>query len=219
MKFYVISDSTEYGLAAANQINSAGHVALMSESISNDSRILLGDLRSNISSGYDIIMIICDNAKDLSISANKIGGVMAVVCKDRDDAVDAVSSTRANVVLIDSAKLDRRTLPSIINGLLAEQKAESKSEQKRQAPVARQKAPEYVPPAPSGPGMAEKAGSFLSGIKDKASNAASGIGKQQPAVKPKNVSRAQSGDGAISSIKKKGLSKSIKDAFGIIDDK
>ena len=212
MKIYVISDSTEYGVAAVNQINSSGNLGMLSEGISGDSRTLLGDLRANLGSGYDLIMLICDNAKDLAISANKIGGAMAVVCKDQDDATDAVSETRANVVLIPTNRLDRRTLSSIVSGLLIEEKGE-----RRKAASAKER---EVAQEPRGPPATEKVGSFLSGIKEMAGNATGGLNRLQPS-KPKAMKPAPkpqpSGDGIVKSVKSKGLMKSIKDTFGIED--
>ena len=212
MKIYVISDSAEYGVAAVNQINSSGNLGMLSEGVTGDTRMLLGDLRANLGSGYNLIVLICENAKDLAISANKVGGAMAVVCKDQEDATDTVSETRANVVLIPTNRLDRRALSSIISGLLIEEKVEH-----RKAASAKER---EVIQEPRAAQAQAKIGSFLSGIKEMAGNATAGLNKPQQS-KPKFVKPAPrmqpSGDGIVKSIKLKGLVKSIKETFGIED--
>jgi ribose 5-phosphate isomerase RpiB len=212
----VISDNQDYAVAALNYINSNGHTAIISETISEDAKSQLNDLRANIGSGFDIIIMLCANAKDLAISANKIGNSMAVVCKDQDDALEAIGETRANVIIIDTSKLDRRTLSSILSGLLSEVKAEAKKE----TPVRERRAqPErYVE---EGPGITERTGSFLSNIKNAAGDATSRL-TRPPAPKPitraKGAPKAPQGDGVIKSIKSKGLMKHLKETFGIIDE-
>ena len=158
---------------------------------------------------------------------------MAAVCKDRDDAVEAISQARANVILIDSTKVDRRILTSIVGGLLEGQEEEVKAPPRSrsapqaqrtvQAPKATQ--PQRVVQAPVAPAGPSRVGSFLSSIKDAANNATSGLNKQQamPAAKSvKPVARAQpqpqaNSDNFINSVKKKGLMQSLKDTFGIED--
>lgn len=224
MKVYVISDSAESSVMASNQINRSGHVALLSENVAEDSKNQLADLRANINSGFDVILMICGNAKDLAISANKIGGVMAVACKDHEDIVDAISETRANVIIIDSAKVGKSSMSSLVSAIVSGQKMEQKSDSKRVASSERETthAPKtvsvHIPKtiSASQDSAPEKTGSFLSSLKNAASNASSSISKQASRVKDA-ASPSDDGEGLVASIKKKGLAKSIKDTFGIED--
>jgi ribose 5-phosphate isomerase RpiB len=204
MKIYIISDSSEYAVAASNYINRNGHVAILSESITDDSKTMISDLRNNGAS-YDVTVMICPNAKDVAISANKVGGMAAVACKDYDDSSEAISETRANVIVINSAKLDRKLLDSILSGLLVDQKKPSSTKEREMAP-----APKAVQ-APS------RGGGFFSGIKDAANKVSNPV--EKPISKPaKQQSRPQpEGDGLVKSVKSKGLSKALKEALGIED--
>ncbi|MCW6160465.1 MAG: RpiB/LacA/LacB family sugar-phosphate isomerase [Candidatus Micrarchaeales archaeon] len=119
MKIYVISDSPEYAVTATNAINKAGHTAIMSETRSDDTRVLLNDLKANATSGFDMVLFLSQNAKDVALSANKLQGINAIACKDPEDAEEAVSDTRANVILVDSMKVSRKALTDILDAMLS----------------------------------------------------------------------------------------------------
>ena len=190
MKIYVISDSPEYAVSATNAINRAGHVAIMSETRSDDMRDLLNDLKTNATSGFDMVLFLSPSAKDVAISANKMAGINAIACKDPDDAEEAVSETRANVILVDSMKVSRKTLSDIIDAMLGSAKRETKASAPlpRQQPVQRQ----VQQQAPQPREYRERA----------------------PMRMPKIDLSA---DKLLGGIKKKGLKKSLKDTFGIED--
>lgn len=192
MKVYVISDSPEYAIAATNSINRAGHVAIMSETSSEDIRDLLSDLKVNSASGFDMILMATRSAKDVAISANKITGINAIACKDPDDAQEAMEDTRANVILVDSMKVPRKTLSDIIEAMLSGAEKESKTT----APMPRQASPAPAQKAPpiSAPGrMQQQAGHHWR--------------KEQIRLKMPKLN--------LDGVKKKGVRKSLKDAFGI----
>ncbi len=134
MKIYVISDSPEYAVSATNAVNKAGHTAIMSETRSDDTKVLLNDLRTNATSGFDMALLLIQNAKDVALSANKFQGINAIACKDPEDAEEAVSGTRANVILVDSMKVSRKSLTDIIDAMLSGGKPASK----QQAPLPKQ---------------------------------------------------------------------------------
>lgn len=239
MKVYVVSDNEALAASAVNAINGQGHTAILSEAGAETDGAIMGDIKANMRSGFDLILVICANAKSVSISANKIGGAMAVVCKDQDDAVEAMSQAGANVVLLDSTRTDRKILSGIVDGLLSGQEAETKvpsraravTPQRAHPPTqghARAQQAQPVHEAPAGP---SKFGSFLSSIKDAASSATSGISNaastiskpgpapkaQKPVVKAAPRPQPSGGDGIVSSLKKKGLAQTIKETFGIED--
>ena len=218
MKIYVISDKPEDSVVASNYINKNGHTAILSEIVTEDSRELLADLKSNTGGSFDVIIMICENAKDIAISANKIGGAMAVVCKDQDDALEAMSSTRANVIIIDSSRMTKSSLTSILGGILAEQTAEERSEStKRAAHHMQQRETEPIEPAGSGLG-----GVFL-GIKNSL-----GMSGENEAPPPRAVVKRERpkapepeprhGPSLMKSVKSKGFMKSLKDSLGIVDE-
>lgn len=211
MKVYVISDNSEFAISAANQINGSGSIAIVSETNSEDIRDVLGDIKANTSSSFDMMLVLCHGAKDVAISANKIGGAMAVACKDQEDAIEAISSTRANVILVDSTRTTRKTLAEIVDGLLsAEQSApetQAKTQQEREI-VKEQSRPVIAAAPKQGP-------SVFSGLKKITSIAKSQQGQGQQKGKPLELP----GRNAIKSMKKKGIANSLKDAFGLEDEK
>ncbi|MFI5412452.1 MAG: RpiB/LacA/LacB family sugar-phosphate isomerase [Candidatus Micrarchaeales archaeon] len=211
MKVYIISDNAGLGVAASNQINRSGHVAILSETITDDVKTLISDLRSNVES-FDMTIMLCANAKDIAISANKVGGAAAVACKDQEDAIDAVSETRANVVVLDSARLSKTALSNIIVGLLSEQKKSGSSTKEKERE--RETAPaQRVVDSPSEGGIG---GGIFSGLKNAANKATSAM--EKPAGRAKNIRPSPRGDSMIKSVKSKGLMKSLKDSLGIIDE-
>ena len=199
MKAYIISDAPDYAMAVANQMNASGSIAIMSETRSEDTRDLMADLRASTGGRFDIIIVLCHSAKDAAISANKIGGVMAVACKDQEDAMEALSSTRANVILIDSSRVSRKTLSEIVDGILSAHESEQAVTPAKEREQVRTPARAIVPaPKPQGQPL-------LSGLKN--------IKKPQLPSKPTEIP----GSGTLKAIKKKGLAKSLKDAFGLDD--
>jgi ribose 5-phosphate isomerase RpiB len=211
MKVYIISDNTELGVAASNQINRSGHVAILSETITEDQKTLISDLRSNVES-FDMTIMICANARDIAISANKVGGAAAVSCRDQEDAIEAVSETRANVAVLDSSKLSKTGLSSIIVGLLSEQKKSASHTKEKD--TERETAPPQRVVSESSEGIGS---TLFSGLKNAANKATTAV--EKPIVKAKPIQKqAPKGDGMIKNVKSKGLMKSLKDSLGIIDD-
>ncbi len=207
MRVYIISDNIDYGIAASNMLSGGGSSVIISELRSNDVKDLLTDLKGSAGS-YDMTVMICTNARDNAISANKLPGVRAVVCKDYEDASEAVANTRANVVVVDSTKLTKKALSDIASGLLEQQAPAPAATPAR----ARAKAP--TQPAPMPPQQMQGHGSLLSSIKQDISKGVSSIRK--PSVP--QASQGQAGSGLLSDIKKKGAKKAIQDALGLGDD-
>ena len=209
MKFYIISDSPEYSIVAANHINKSGNTAIMSENTSEDTRDILTELRDKAGSSFDMILVLCKGAKDVAISANKIGGVMAVACKDEDDAIEAAVDTRANVVVVDSYKSSRKALSDILDGLLSDeeelQKPSRAAARERDRDVrdekeyAREREPvrDREPARDPAPSRMHMPSISLKGIAKK------------PQVK------SLPGSGMVRDIKKKGMMKSLKETFGL----
>ena len=170
------------------------------------------------------MLLMCHGAKDVAISANKLAGVRAVVCKDQEDAVEAVGYTRANVILIDTGRVPRNNLESIIEGLLSQKEepvpapiaASARRRQIEEAPAreSRQQQQQQQPVyEPKGPGM-------FSGLKDKLGAMTQ---HQQKPIQAKAKPATQSSKGSIKdgagdfvkSAKQKGLMKTLKETFGV----
>ena len=203
MKMYVLGDRPEYVIAAVNAINAAGHSGIASEAAANDTGSIVGEISSAANSKFDMVIVICEDAKDMAISANKRGGVKAVVCKDNEDAADAVSNTAANVVLIDSGKADRRVVVGIVGTML--NAAEEPAPEKAQAPQQRREPAEQKKPIQM-PQIKMPGEGFHLGNPFKS--------KAAPAPRRQ---LAPLGDSITGSIKSKGLRAALKDVFGIED--
>ncbi|MCL5430136.1 MAG: RpiB/LacA/LacB family sugar-phosphate isomerase [Candidatus Marsarchaeota archaeon] len=208
MKIYIISDDAKYRVTAANTINMSGNMGIMSVSSTDDVRDLLSEAKENIDS-YDLILLICHGARDVSISANKLAGIRAVSCKDEDDATGAASETRANLILVDSIKLTQKQLGDILNGLINGINTGSIGPA-RVAQQAPQRQAQNMPEAQ------QKKASF-SQIKAK-------LPKVNTNPKPKPEieepvqdanEQNQNQNSMINSIKKKGFMKSLKEALGV----
>lgn len=114
MKVYIISDNADNGVIASNVVNKSGNLGIMSELRSGDPKAMLNDLKDNLGAETELALIICVNPKAVAISANKLSGVRAVACKDAEDAEDAINDAKANVILVDSSKVNKNTLSDII---------------------------------------------------------------------------------------------------------
>ncbi len=209
MRIYIISDDFRNSVAASNIIGATGHGSIISETKSEDVRDLLSDLKNNIDSGFDLILLMCHSAKDVAISANKLSGVRAVVCKDQEDAMESMSSTRANVVIVDTSKAGRRELESIVQGLVSEEEPSA-----AQAPVKarqtqprqqQQQAPQQMPVA-KGPGL-------FSGVKGKLASAEQKMSRGARAAEKSTV--ASDLKDTVDSVRKKGVLKALKESFGL----
>jgi ribose 5-phosphate isomerase RpiB len=214
MRICVITENPSIGAAASNYLSRSGHTVIIGENEGSDARSLLSEVKSNLRSS-DMIIVLSASAKSIAISANKLDGVNAVACKDHEDAIDAISSTEANVIVVDS-NTDRRMLTSILDGLTSGAKPEKRAERPEraaEAPRARERERAQVQAPKAGPGLfsgiRDAASNATSGIKDAAGSVKSGITKPSGAVKGANET--------ISSIKSKGLMKHLKDTFGIED--
>jgi ribose 5-phosphate isomerase RpiB len=224
MKIYIISDDFKNSISASNIIGSTGNGSVISETKSEDVRELLGDLKANIDSGFDLMLLMCHGAKDVAISANKLAGVRAVVCKDQEDAIEAVGYTRANVILIDTGRVPRNGLESIIEGLLTQQEEPAPASAPSPVPSRRRQAEEapvheaHPQPVyePKGPGM-------FSTLKDKLGSVTQRNQQQKPIQQSKAKPAAAKGsvkDDArdfVKSTKQKGLVKTLKETFGVED--
>ncbi len=211
MKVYVISDSLELGIAASNMVNQQGDAGILSELKDADLKDLLDDVKQNVNSAYDIVLVLWSGASAAAISANKLAGVRAVVVKDREDATDAVSEAHANAVFVNSSKLDKRTLSSIVNGMLSaapDEEAQAGAKSPKQAPQ-RKEAVE-----PSKPSM-------LDALKERAASITSRPGDMaadRPRQKQRTQASDEEGEGLLETIKSKGLKKAIKETFGLEDE-
>ncbi len=212
MKIYVISDKTNDAIAAANYINGSGHVAMVSESSGeSDQKALLNDLRANVGDDFDMVLMIVGNAKSMAISANKVSGAMAVACKDSEDSTEAATDTRANVIIIDS-KVTKSEMTSIIGGMFAKKGKNAARAREEEPEPEREKERETA----RAPRSVESGEGFFSSLKNAASSTTRGIKKS--AAKVKSAASMKGDSGMLSSVKSKGLLKSLKDSLGIVDD-
>ncbi len=117
MRIYIISDDADRAILAANVINSSGNSGIISETAEKDQKDLLADLKSNMD-GSDSAVVICSEAKNFAIQANKNSRFRAVACKDSEDAEEAAQDAGANIIVIDSQKSTRAQTVSIIHGWL-----------------------------------------------------------------------------------------------------
>lgn len=228
MKVYVISDNPDYGIAAVNMVNKTGNTAIMSEMKSDDVRDLLAELRESVNSRFDMILMICHGAKDVAISANKMSNVMAVACKDVDDSMEAVTSTRANVILVDSIRLTRSNLASIIDGMLSKEEGAPARQTSRQPQRQQQQVREPVSrpmqlperEKPQGPGLFAGIKGAFGGKSD----------DETPAPRSSSKPRSQPSSGrssgklkaemseTVEKVKKKGVFGTLKESLGMDEE-
>lgn len=199
MKVYIITDNIDNGIVASNIVNKTGNTGIISESRSEDPRALLSDLKDNIGSMGELAVLICANPKAVSISANKMSGIRAATCKDAEDAAEATTDAKANVILIDSSKATKTLLSEIIKAWLASTIGEDIEPAEEEAPARA---------APS---------RLLGGIKDAAKSATKAVTNTaksaKQAVHPRDAD--DNSDGIVKQIKQKGAAKALKEALGL----
>ena len=101
MKFYIISDKVNVGIAISNIVNSSGNTAIMSENILTMSG-QVEDLK-RVSRGYDFYIIVSQTPNRAGIEANKIDGIRAVVSGEPESIQKALEEADANTIVVDSS--------------------------------------------------------------------------------------------------------------------
>ncbi len=208
MRFYIISDNTRNSITVANEINSNGSTAIISEKDGSDQRTAILDLKENVDVD-DFCVVINRSPKEFTIAANKIQDARAVLCKDREDSAEAYDA-KANVLIFDS-KVDTDTLIDLIDGVLsrsgkgvqAHAKAKAYQEQPQQADA------DGIQP------MRQPKGNPLKDVMDRFTK---GTGSQPQDSQPRR--QMQTGGSAAPAKRKsnKGIFGSLKDALGLEED-
>ena len=103
---YIIAEDLHTGVHLANFLNKNGNKAIISEENESDYRAQLKDLVSN-NQDSDLNIIITSKPAVLTIEANKLDGIRAVLCKTADD-LDAIDEAGVNTVLLDSSFDDEK---------------------------------------------------------------------------------------------------------------
>ena len=101
MEAYIIAEDLHTGVHLANFLNRNGNKAIISEESESDYRAQLKDLVSH-SGDSDLNIIITSKPAVLTIEANKLDGIRAVLCKTADD-LDSIDEAGVNTLLLDSS--------------------------------------------------------------------------------------------------------------------
>jgi len=117
LRFYIISDNMHGSIAVANEINNSGNTAIISDVDGSDLRAAVSDLKENVDVDNYFCIVISKSPKEFTITANKLQDARAVLCKDRDDAMEAYDA-KANVLILDS-KEGADALVDVIDGALS----------------------------------------------------------------------------------------------------
>ncbi len=218
MRFYIISDRMEFGVSLANMLNGSGHSAILSESQYDNTKGLVGALKEQLPDDT-IVILICQNAKEVGISANRLSGMRAVTCKDEEDAREAMRDTDANVLLLETSKVSKKMLSDVTDGILsglsdqrAGQHVQSEEEWKQMEPRQKQQGQQF----PQGP----KKSMFI-GLKE-ALTGRDEQGNPEPEEEPAHRSKPkptprqqqQSAPAQRSQKRKKGLMEGLKESLG-----
>ena len=101
MKFYIISDKVNVGIAISNIVNSTGNSAILSENITSISG-QVEDLR-RVSKSYDFYILASQTPNKTGIEANKAEGIRAVVAAEAENVRAVVEEAGANAIVVDSS--------------------------------------------------------------------------------------------------------------------
>jgi|GEM_PF-6857097 len=191
MKFYIIYDKQSKGIQISNIINKLKHNAILSDEELSNVPTILKDINSNLDQ-YDKIIILNSNPKNIEIQANKLQNVQATVCKDLDDARE-ISKLNVNTIIINS-DIDNEDFESLLNAIIdipnLNINTTSKAVFKQPKPIYNNT--QQIKEAKANTQITNKTDTEKVKVGNKKSN-------------------------IVEDIKEKGVSKFLKDAFGIED--
>ncbi len=115
MRVYILSDDRKVGISIANIVNSSGSSGIMSEGDHDDYKGMVADLNESKRS-FDVAIMATRKPIAACLSANKLGGIKAAVCRDPDEAAEARES-ESNVIVVSSAEFDQDAFADMLENI------------------------------------------------------------------------------------------------------
>ena len=112
MRVYLASEGRGPGIKLANIINSSGSTCIIGDVDSDDYRALIKGIRDS-ADDFDLSILVSRNPMAAAMEANRTAGLRASVCKDPEDAAEAMEA-KANLIVLDEAKLGKEGIQGIL---------------------------------------------------------------------------------------------------------